>query len=210
MTGLILDTSTDQSFVALAEGSDLKTFKALPVGNQLSRYLLPHIQELLSENQRALQNLDYIAVGKGPGSYTGTRIGAAVGKSLAFALRIPLIGFLSPLAFLPIEKGDFAYLMDAKLGDVYLGKGFKEGSRVEFSSFNSLVHFSDLPSALENVSDIISPHVEILKKYLLEGRWQWHLPRLNPTSIPPLTFAAWQAKKGSLDASLDLVYLCRT
>lgn len=61
--------------------------------NQLSKILFPALLELLDKAKVSLKDLDYIAVARGPGSYTGTRIGAIIAKSLAFALTIPLIGF---------------------------------------------------------------------------------------------------------------------
>ncbi len=94
---LIIDTSREFSFLALAEKEAFLSQESSLHGNQLSKNLLPSIQNLLKEKPQA------IAVGIGPGSFTGTRIGVAVAKSLAFAWDLPLIGFSSALAY-PPEK----------------------------------------------------------------------------------------------------------
>ncbi len=92
MSGLILDTSGTQAFLALAEQGICLTQKIIPEARHLSKFLLPSIQSILQD-----KTPDYIAIGIGPGSFTGTRIGAMVCKTLSFAWKIPLISFSSTL-----------------------------------------------------------------------------------------------------------------
>ncbi|MFI5333967.1 MAG: tRNA (adenosine(37)-N6)-threonylcarbamoyltransferase complex dimerization subunit type 1 TsaB [Chlamydiales bacterium] len=93
MTALLIETSTQDAAIALLEKKDLLTHVPLPGNKELSKLLIPGIQQLL----RTGKKLDYIAVGIGPGSYTGTRVGVTVAQTLSFALKIPLIGFPSAL-----------------------------------------------------------------------------------------------------------------
>src|SRR5262249_48061502 len=117
---LIVDTSSEYSLVALA--TDTHTlFSPIELHeNKLSCILLPTIEALLKEASLSIQDIDQIAVGIGPGSYTGTRVGVAVARTLSFALKIPLKNFCSLLAFLPSFYGTFACVMPSKTGDYFL------------------------------------------------------------------------------------------
>ena len=90
MTALIIDTSTDLAYLAVVKNGQVVQNKTLPGTRQLSKFLLPSVATLW-------QAWDFIAIGIGPGSYTGTRVGATVAKTLAFALKIPLVSFSSEM-----------------------------------------------------------------------------------------------------------------
>lgn len=91
MTALLMDTSSDCAFVGVIKNGALVYQKTILEVRQLSKFLLPSIETIWQDD------FDYIALGVGPGSYTGTRVGAAIAKTLSFALDIPLIGFSSTL-----------------------------------------------------------------------------------------------------------------
>ena len=97
MSVLIIDTSTDLLYLGLYCQDKLQSWEAKPHGNQLSKFLLPSIDTLLQEHLLCLEKIDYIAIGLGPGSFTGTRIGVIVAMGLCFALDIPHVGFASSL-----------------------------------------------------------------------------------------------------------------
>jgi|SRR5581483_2146196 len=130
MTYLIVDTSTDICIIALVKAGEIDAERIFPHYNQLSKNLLLSIQELMEETQTTLSDLSYIAVGIGPGSYTGTRLGAAVAKSLAFALNIEVKPFSSPLAFLPDQTGSFLFLIPTRAGLIFALKGEQNATQV--------------------------------------------------------------------------------
>lgn len=83
------------------------------------------IQEVLKESNISIKELSSIAVSKGPGSYTGLRIGIAAAKGLCYALDIPLISVSTLLVLakqLVIEKEDLIIpVIDARRDEVYSG-----------------------------------------------------------------------------------------
>jgi tRNA threonylcarbamoyladenosine biosynthesis protein TsaB len=105
MKHLFLDTSSDCGFIALANERSILGYTLLPKGNQLSKFFFSSLSSLLSLHGIPLSQIGMIGVGIGPGSFTGTRVGACIAKSLSFALNLPLADFPSLLAY-PAENRD--------------------------------------------------------------------------------------------------------
>ena len=126
MTILIIDTSTDLALIGLGGPDGVLAVQALPHANQLSKILLPSIEKILPAS------LDAIAVGIGPGSYTGTRVGASAALALAFGKKIPCIPFCSLLAFIPREEGPFSCHLAGKGERTYLLAGNKTAGAITY------------------------------------------------------------------------------
>ena len=85
---LAVDTSSDACSAALLSGN--KSLERFVVAKQQhSKLILPMVHELLAEAQLVLKQLDAIAFGCGPGSFTGVRIAASIVQGLAFAANLP-------------------------------------------------------------------------------------------------------------------------
>jgi tRNA threonylcarbamoyladenosine biosynthesis protein TsaB len=87
--------------------------------------VMPAIESLLGDCDLKPANLDKIVVAKGPGSYTGVRIGVTIAKTLAWTLNIPLVG-ISSLETLAAGVGRYfdgvvSPLFDARRGQIYTG-----------------------------------------------------------------------------------------
>lgn len=89
---LCIETGTDICSVALARNGELISLRESGEGKNHAQNLAVYVEEILHENDIDAKNLDAIAVGKGPGSYTGLRIGVSLAKGLCYAASIPLIG----------------------------------------------------------------------------------------------------------------------
>ena len=125
MLSLIIDTSTERGCAVFFDGHEILFQGNFPFGLNNSKYLLPEIERGFKILGRSPDDLDCVAVGIGPGSYTGIRVGVMVAKTLVFALNKPLITFCSLEAFLPAQKVPYAVILDAKIGGAYVWKGAK-------------------------------------------------------------------------------------
>ena len=123
---LCLETATTNCSVALARDGEVLALKE-DYNNKYSHAERLHnfISDILKENRFSPEDLDAVAVSKGPGSYTGLRIGVSAAKGLCFSLDLPLISVptLSSLAYqVETEAGDFIFpMLDARRMEVYTG-----------------------------------------------------------------------------------------
>lgn len=124
--GLILniETSTVNCSVALSNGIDIVGYKELFEGGYShAEKLHLFIEEVISDSGYIPSDIDAIAVSKGPGSYTGLRIGVSAAKGLCYALNKPLISIstLESLAYRAklSESGLIISVLDARRQEVY-------------------------------------------------------------------------------------------
>jgi tRNA threonylcarbamoyladenosine biosynthesis protein TsaB len=131
-TILNIETSTEVCSVVLAKDGEFLFEKESAEGLNHSELLTVFIEELFAENNLQMNILDAVAVSKGPGSYTGLRIGVSVAKGLCYALEIPLIavGTLDALGFFASQSLNrngttledsllFCPMIDARRMEVY-------------------------------------------------------------------------------------------
>ena len=133
-TILCIETATTNCSVALSVNGSVIAFKEdNPNGSQKgyshAEKLHGYIEEVLSSANTLKSNLDAIVVSKGPGSYTGLRIGVSAAKGLCFALEIPLLSIptLQSLSLQIEEKDTYVIpLLDARRMEVYSAVFFSE------------------------------------------------------------------------------------
>ena len=129
---LAFDTSTKACSVALFRATELLAFShTVTEGFVHAEQLHVRIGALMKQASLSFDQLDAVAVGKGPGSYTGLRIGVSAAKGLAYALDIPLIA---------VESLDFM-LFSASLGSKSFVMPMIDARRLEV--FAQLVYVSD-------------------------------------------------------------------
>lgn len=88
---LNIETATTVCSVAIGKNGKLLSFKEVNNGYTHAENLTVFIQDLLKENNLSLKEFDAIAISKGPGSYTGLRIGVSAAKGICYSLNKPLI-----------------------------------------------------------------------------------------------------------------------
>ena len=121
---LHLETSSKNCSVAISDGEELLCLcEEISENYKQSESLHTFVQWALEGAEIALKDLDAISLGKGPGSYTGLRIGAASAKGFCFGLDIPLIAVesLETMIETSLNKGyDYIIpLIDARRMEVY-------------------------------------------------------------------------------------------
>jgi tRNA threonylcarbamoyladenosine biosynthesis protein TsaB len=125
MTILAIDTSNYPLGVALIEDNQVLGEYITNLKKNHSVRIMPAIQTLMKDCDRVPAQLTKIVVAKGPGSYTGVRIGVTIAKTLAWSLKIPLVG-VSSLEIIAAGAGRYfdgyiSPLIDARRGQVYTG-----------------------------------------------------------------------------------------
>ena len=145
---LCIETGTDICSVGIARDGELLSLRESDEGRDHARKVGVFVDELLRETGIAPDDLDAVAVGKGPGSYTGLRIGVSFAKGLCYGLRKPLLSVGSLDALAEVAREDYeagivsvgewerAFLcpmVDARRMEVY-AQVFDGGS---FASFRS-------------------------------------------------------------------------
>lgn len=124
MRVLALDTSTSVLSVALSTEHGTLSRRHETVRGH-AEHILPLVHALLEEAGVSLSQLDGIAAGVGPGSFTGVRMSVAVAQGLAFGAALPVVPVtsLEALAFQAIAAGAERVLacLDARMGEVYWG-----------------------------------------------------------------------------------------
>jgi tRNA threonylcarbamoyladenosine biosynthesis protein TsaB len=133
---LCLETATQICSVALCREGRVAYLKETDEPNAHSRVLAILIRDILEEAGIRAEELDAVAVSKGPGSYTGLRIGVSAAKGLSYGRDLPLISVpsLASLAAgaMALEPGADLYgpMIDAKRMEVYSALFDKDGKEV--------------------------------------------------------------------------------
>ncbi|MEI8361697.1 MAG: tRNA (adenosine(37)-N6)-threonylcarbamoyltransferase complex dimerization subunit type 1 TsaB [Betaproteobacteria bacterium] len=119
MNLLALDTSTEYLSLALMKGSETFTFD-LNAGQTHSQIILPQLQILLNTAVLPLKDLQGIAFGAGPGSFTGVRIAAGVAQGLGLGANLPVVSICTLLALAEASGAEKVIAcLDARMGEVY-------------------------------------------------------------------------------------------
>jgi tRNA threonylcarbamoyl adenosine modification protein YeaZ len=126
--GLAIHTSSPDLGLALGSPDDIH-HEVWDLGREMTTYLHEKLAEFITPQSFQTLNLDFIAVAKGPGSFTGTRMGMTVARTLSQQLQIPLFGISSlgaiaaaqPINPAPIAIQPIAVQLAAQRGEFHIG-----------------------------------------------------------------------------------------
>jgi tRNA threonylcarbamoyl adenosine modification protein YeaZ len=110
---LYLDTTSSFLYTAIIEDDKVIAEIKEHLGNNLSEYTLPRIEEMLNVKGISPDEINKIIVVNGPGSFTGIRIGLTIAKTLAWAKNISIIPISSLEAMALSADGDYDYVVPA-------------------------------------------------------------------------------------------------
>jgi tRNA threonylcarbamoyladenosine biosynthesis protein TsaB len=116
---LALDTSSEWCSAALWLDGEVRA-RQENAGQRHSELILPMIDALLQQARLTVQQMDAIAFGAGPGSFTGLRIACGVAQGLAFAASLPVAGVVTLECLAQASGGERALCaLDARMGEIY-------------------------------------------------------------------------------------------
>lgn len=176
MKVLAIDTSTYTLGVSLSDGEQVIGEHITNLNKNHSLRVMPAIEALMKECEVKPADLDKIVVAKGPGSYTGVRIGVTIAKTLAWSLNIPLVG-VSSLAALAASAYFYpsyiSPIFDARRGRVYTGLYRFENGKLTIVEEDQNIALKDWCSRLKEldqevlfVGEDVSLHEESLQELL--------------------------------------------
>jgi tRNA threonylcarbamoyladenosine biosynthesis protein TsaB len=134
---LALDTATPRVTVALHDGSDVVAEHSAERAMKHGEQLAPAIDAVLREAGLVRQDLTAVAVGVGPGPFTGLRVGLVTARTLGFVLEVPVYGVcsLDVLAVEAVETPtvgeEFLVATDARRKEVYVAAYDADGVRAD-------------------------------------------------------------------------------
>jgi len=204
-TILCIETSSTNCSVAIGVNGKLFALKEdYDSSYSHAERLHIFIKEILAENNLALSDLDAIAVSKGPGSYTGLRIGVSAAKGLCFSLDLPLISVatLTSLANQVENEGTIIPMMDARRMEVYTAVFDKDKNQIEETSAKILDVDSYKEYLDEQVVYFIGSGVEKFKKICEHPNAQYIEGKL-PSSAQMVDLANIKHKKSDFE---DVAY----
>lgn len=157
---LAIDTATEACSAALwNDGVTTAHFGIFP--REHTQRILPMVQETLSENGVTLTQLDALAYGRGPGSFTGVRIGIGIAQGLALGADLPMIGVstLATMAQGAWRKTGASRVLaaiDARMGEVYWAEYQRDADGVWHG---------------ENSEAVLKPEAVQARLQQLDGEW---------------------------------------
>lgn len=203
---LVLDTSTEYCSAALWLDGQIRARRVL-AGQRHSSLLLPMVDELLRESGISLRQLDGIAYGAGPGSFTGLRIACAVTQGLALGADLPVAG-ISTLESIAGQTGADRVLtvLDARMAEVYWAAYQREGTgwRIVTPAQLALPESVSVPEGNDWVG---AGNGFVALGEVLRPRLETRLLRIDATLMPdaaamaPLAAQAFERGEG-MDAAL--------
>ena len=120
---IALETATEACSAALWVDGELRWLLEPGAARRHGELILDQVDRLLAEAGLVPRQLDAVAVGRGPGAFTGVRLGLGVAQGLAFAVDCPVIpvSTLAALAQQGVDRGarQVLALLDARMGEVY-------------------------------------------------------------------------------------------
>jgi len=124
---LCVDSSTEACSVAVLsqnEKQQIVTDQYMFAPREHTAKILPTVQAVLQEAGLRLADIDVIAYGRGPGSFTGVRIGISIAQGLAYGIEKPMVGIstlqaMAQQAYKEEQVSDVYAAIDARMGEVY-------------------------------------------------------------------------------------------
>lgn len=132
-TILALDTATEACSVALLHNGKISTFDEISPRSHTQR-ILPMVDELLTQANIQIKDVNYLVFGRGPGSFTGVRVGVSVAQGLAMGANLPVVAVsnlkaMAEEAYQKLGAEKVIALIDARMNEVYFAQFERNGEQ---------------------------------------------------------------------------------
>lgn len=202
---LAIDTSSDACSVALLSNHTIKEiFQVAP--RQHNALILPMIEQILQKANLTLKQLDAIAFGCGPGSFTGLRIATGIVQGIAFAADLPVIPISTLQALAQGALREFGTknviaAIDARINEIYWAAYESDGNQVMQAQTPEIVctpaEISVVASTWQGVGSGWDTYHAILQEKLGERLQNW-LPKCYVKAQDIVKLAAIDYQKGKV------------
>lgn len=130
-TLLALDTATEACSVALHFHGKITSLNEVSPRTHTQR-ILPMVDELLRQAEIKINDVDFLVFGRGPGSFTGVRVGVSVAQGLAMGANLPVVAVsnlktMAEEAYQTLGASKVVALIDARMNEVYFAQFEKNG-----------------------------------------------------------------------------------
>jgi len=205
---LAIDTSSTHASLALVSSEGTLALQGWSASTQLSRTLLPAIEQVLAGAGCERRALDALAVSIGPGAFTGLRVGIATAQGLALALRRPCFGIDVLDAWIAAHPpaGEAVVVLDAFRGELLAAK-FHQGRRQGEPRCQSPEELlRELPLGCQVVGAGAQPHAVAWRSLRPDLVWPAPAPDLAP-AVGRLGLSALDLGLEGAPSSLRPIYL---
>jgi tRNA threonylcarbamoyladenosine biosynthesis protein TsaB len=209
---LILETSSRTGQVALALGEDLRGVRRLDESRRHARELAQSMATLLAEQGWRPRDIQAVIVSRGPGSYTGLRVGIMSAKAFAYAAGCALIAvdtFAALALQAPLSVARIDVLADAQQDKVYLQSFARSANDWRSTSQLAIVRFTDWLATREKNAWVTGPGL-----FKLASRLPAEVPQVDaslwephPESLLRLGLGRYRAGERSNPWTLEPLYL---
>lgn len=208
---LALETANDHCSVALYDGQHLLAFREDGRAREQTRLILPMIDSALAEAQLGMTDIKVIAFSRGPGSFSGVRINAAVAQGLAWTHDIPVVPVstlraLAQAAYRVQQLDQVIAVLDARMNELYCAAYQLDAQQLmQALTAEQLIPYGDNTVAADAGQCIVGSGSPLFNPSL-------SLPRYADISacaldIAALAYADWQVGKAVPAAQALPVYL---
>lgn len=213
---LAIDTSTEACSAAVwRDGEAFREFELAPRAH--TRLVLPMVEKVLSAAGLDLHELDALAVGRGPGAFTGIRIGVGVAQGLAISvgkqvLPVSTLAALAQQAYVQHGATQVLVALDARMDEVYWGQYALQDGLMQLQGEEQVCAAADAPLP-ETGGWFASGHGWSAYADILQARCSGKLAGTDTEALPaaefmlPLAVADWEAGKAVAPEYAQPVYL---
>ena len=180
---ILIETSTSLCSVALAEDGVITSYRESSAPKAHASLTAVFVQEVLSERGIALADCDAVCVSKGPGSYTGLRVGVSTAKGLCFGSGKPLLAVGTLDTLVAQAEGEYKYIIpmiDARRMEVY---------SAVFEIATSPAGTRNDAKQITNGQNVIASGQNVIARR--ESTWQSQITETAPVIVDENSFAEY-------------------